>query len=558
MEDVTRSEINSAKATFLAWERTSRDTIDFKRIYVDICDDLISGLVLSQIIYWHLPDANGKTKLRINHNGELWIAKTRREWWDEIRVGPRQLDRALVILEKHSLVETAVYRFNGSPTKHIRLIYETLLPGINNLSINPPKNPYLLLDGTENGNNESGISPIGDMDMSDSVKSLTESTAETTSTLDSGDSLQDLDSETILSFAKNAKENNEATPMATDSDLLLQSASDSSKVIAADFPKPMEHKEEIAGAKNEAKAASEGEVRKFHSQAQVGASPFPKVGQAKPPVVAPPAKPAIHSDSASDAIREELARGRAIEIAKAANPVKTAPPVVTKYYPVNREKRQIGPAYTSKCEADSKAEVLAKHGFEIVPSTVIDADPIYQSYTHTDGKAKTAKARKFGKATDYAVNHAKRNIATGGKTAREWKKIKDEPEWEGYELIKGAALEADAKYQQYEYNPPKRQPMPLWDAIEKQCGLTGKASEIGQFINWLADRENITVPDAKESKELAKQVEDCIKWNASDRKLATPQHLTGFSNTWNAWKLTLEKPQSEIPDNFMPGVFGNG
>jgi len=40
---------------FLSWELTTRDTIDFKKIYVDIAGDLIAGLLLSQIIYWHLP-----------------------------------------------------------------------------------------------------------------------------------------------------------------------------------------------------------------------------------------------------------------------------------------------------------------------------------------------------------------------------------------------------------------------------------------------------------------------------------------------------------------------
>ena len=42
-----------------------QDTIDFKKCYVDLCDDLIGGLLLSQIVYWHLPSKeSGKTKLR--------------------------------------------------------------------------------------------------------------------------------------------------------------------------------------------------------------------------------------------------------------------------------------------------------------------------------------------------------------------------------------------------------------------------------------------------------------------------------------------------------------
>jgi len=48
---------------FLAWERASRDTIDFKTAYVDVAGDLVSGLLLSQIIYWHLPGENSPTCL---------------------------------------------------------------------------------------------------------------------------------------------------------------------------------------------------------------------------------------------------------------------------------------------------------------------------------------------------------------------------------------------------------------------------------------------------------------------------------------------------------------
>jgi hypothetical protein len=51
--------------TFLAWEAASRDTIDFKKIYVDMADDLVAGLLLSQVVYWFLPDRNGNLKLRV-------------------------------------------------------------------------------------------------------------------------------------------------------------------------------------------------------------------------------------------------------------------------------------------------------------------------------------------------------------------------------------------------------------------------------------------------------------------------------------------------------------
>src|SRR5690242_11483311 len=85
-------------AQFLLWEQSSRDTIDFKKAYVDMAGDLVAGLVLSQIVYWHLPGRNGVTRLRISKDGEQWIAKKREDWYEEIRVTAKQLDRALKIL----------------------------------------------------------------------------------------------------------------------------------------------------------------------------------------------------------------------------------------------------------------------------------------------------------------------------------------------------------------------------------------------------------------------------------------------------------------------------
>ena len=79
---------------FLLWERASRDTLEVKRIYVDMAGDLVAGLVLSQIVYWHLPNREGKARLRVEREGDLWLAKARAEWWDECRISPKQADRA--------------------------------------------------------------------------------------------------------------------------------------------------------------------------------------------------------------------------------------------------------------------------------------------------------------------------------------------------------------------------------------------------------------------------------------------------------------------------------
>lgn len=105
---------------FLRWEASTKDTIDFKKIYVDVAGDLVSGLMLSQIIYWHLPaQKTGKTKLRVKRNGRLWIAKTHADWWDEIRITAKQAARAIDRLESRGLIDVELFKFNGAPTIHI-------------------------------------------------------------------------------------------------------------------------------------------------------------------------------------------------------------------------------------------------------------------------------------------------------------------------------------------------------------------------------------------------------------------------------------------------------
>ena len=112
---------------FLLWEQNSRDTIDFKKIYVDITEDLISGLLLSQIVYWYLPNKDGKTKLRVMIEGKQFLCKSRDDWWDECRISPKRFDRASKILVDKKLIEKRIKRFNGLATMHIRLDIDKLI-----------------------------------------------------------------------------------------------------------------------------------------------------------------------------------------------------------------------------------------------------------------------------------------------------------------------------------------------------------------------------------------------------------------------------------------------
>jgi hypothetical protein len=173
---------------FLYWELASRDTIDFKKVYVDMADDLISGLLLSQIVYWHLPNKEtGESRLRVKNHGYEWIAKARGDWFDEIRITPKQFDRAIKILENRDLVEVRVMKFNGNPTKHIRLKWTHFLAFLEHQSeVNGTKKrvePYSALDIDQRGitkvtkGEQPSYLPLGNNQLDErSISSITEST----------------------------------------------------------------------------------------------------------------------------------------------------------------------------------------------------------------------------------------------------------------------------------------------------------------------------------------------------------------------------------------------
>lgn len=114
-------------ATFLAWERSSRDVLDVKRIYIDMAGDVMPGILLSELVYWHLPNKSGQTKLRIERDGYLWIAVQRNEWWERIRFTPNQADYAIRKLAERGLIVRALYKFSGVPTVHLRLDLDIFL-----------------------------------------------------------------------------------------------------------------------------------------------------------------------------------------------------------------------------------------------------------------------------------------------------------------------------------------------------------------------------------------------------------------------------------------------
>jgi hypothetical protein len=142
---------------FIAWESSTRDTIDFKKCYVDAAGgDLVAGLLLSQVVYWHLPVARTQeSRLRITKDGVKWLAKERADWWDECRITPKQFDRACAVLEQRGLILSVVMKYNNCPTKHVRIDWEVFIPEVK---------AAILAENTRQEEKEGGIlkSPKGE------------------------------------------------------------------------------------------------------------------------------------------------------------------------------------------------------------------------------------------------------------------------------------------------------------------------------------------------------------------------------------------------------------
>ncbi len=94
--------------------------------YIDITGDLIQGTLLARILYWFAEDKNKQRKVRIFKGGYFWIAKQRKDWWEEIRISERQYDKAIKGLEEKGFVVLAKYKFNSMPTIHIRPDYDNI------------------------------------------------------------------------------------------------------------------------------------------------------------------------------------------------------------------------------------------------------------------------------------------------------------------------------------------------------------------------------------------------------------------------------------------------
>lgn len=151
--------------SYKQYEKFTNESFRVNRAYVRIAGDLVSGILLGQIVYWNLPNKDGKSKLRVFKEGQYWLAKERSAWQEEVCITPKQYDRAIKVLIDKGLVVAKKFKFNGSPTVHIRL--------------NEVELDRLLESELTRG--ENGTSPKVKKEIDERVISLTESTSENTS-----------------------------------------------------------------------------------------------------------------------------------------------------------------------------------------------------------------------------------------------------------------------------------------------------------------------------------------------------------------------------------------
>lgn len=159
---------------WLASEATTHDKIEVKRIYIDLNDgNLYDGVIFSQIMYWHGSNReNGKPRMTIEREGQLWLAKGYGDWFVECRIGEATARQCISRIEKRGLIVKKLWKFDNAPMVHIRIDWDSLEEQLK-----------WICGDISNGFDTTyqiGIDTTPQMDLIPEVKSLTDTTASTT------------------------------------------------------------------------------------------------------------------------------------------------------------------------------------------------------------------------------------------------------------------------------------------------------------------------------------------------------------------------------------------
>lgn len=115
---------NFSMEALYAFEKERRKQISLPLMWIDICEgDHVVALVLSQIVYWFGPSKkDGECRCKGEWDGKPCLIRKRSSWWDECRVTPRQIDRALKWLKQRGFVDFETHKsnfYNGETALHI-------------------------------------------------------------------------------------------------------------------------------------------------------------------------------------------------------------------------------------------------------------------------------------------------------------------------------------------------------------------------------------------------------------------------------------------------------
>ena len=86
-----------------------------------ICSSGDEALILNQLVcYWFARDDENCIRARIIKARHRWVAKSHKEWADELGMTPKQARRCVEALRKKGLIEVRTWRFSGANTTHVR------------------------------------------------------------------------------------------------------------------------------------------------------------------------------------------------------------------------------------------------------------------------------------------------------------------------------------------------------------------------------------------------------------------------------------------------------
>ena len=86
-----------------------------------ICGSGDEALILNQLVcYWFARDKRNRIRARITKSRSRWVAKSHKEWSDELGMTPKQVRRSIAALAKDGFVECRTWRFYGKNTTHLR------------------------------------------------------------------------------------------------------------------------------------------------------------------------------------------------------------------------------------------------------------------------------------------------------------------------------------------------------------------------------------------------------------------------------------------------------